>query len=452
MCKRLLVSLIVLLLVSATSFAAVGQFDTSENIGYENEGFNPGWTTYDPTTGTYHVTGGGGDIWDNYDQFTYAYKSVTGNMRMTANYTWIDKGQFPNDWAKMGAMMRYTTDPRSQHITAAMREKGDYIGVQYRGSYNGGSGGWGDIWDAALPQPIGLGIQRIKYGSMDLITPLYNRGSGWQSFGGTTLTGMPDTVLFGASVGSHANWRWSMATAKVTDVVFEDPIPLLPQVPKDASVCDPLPIPGFRVRALFVDDATGWGYDKMNALLDGSVPGHTTNVPTSRDVPYINFHDTEGRGDFYLDNGYPDMAFPGIDAMEDPDFGTDSPHDGDDDNNYAAEAIACIHLTAGLHMIEINSDDGAIVKIGGFVVAQTTQWKGSGNESFLFNVQAEGNYPLQLRYLEGGGGSELELHYILGDGTRILLGDDRGPAVFVPEPATVALLGLGGLALLRRKR
>jgi len=453
MCKRMLVCITVLLLVSATSFAAIGQFDATDDIGFPHSSqpyVHPGVVTYDAVEGDYHITAGGSDIWGNYDQFTYLYKSVTGNMRMTANYTWIDRGVNPNDWGKAEAMLRYTLDPGSQHRSSALRAPHDWIGVQQRDSAGGGSGGWGDIW-SAMPRPTGLGIERIKYGSVDLISPLYNRGAGWQKFGMNIRTGVPDTVYFGAAITSHGNDRWNLATVKVEDVVFADPLLSYPRVPKDAVTCVPDPTPGFRVRALFVDDATGWGYDKMNALLDGLVPGHTTDVPTSRVVPYINFHDSEGRGNFELANGYPDMAFPGIDPLEDPDFGTDNPN-GDADDNFALEAIACIHLTAGPHLFEINSDDGAIVKIGGYEVGRTTEWKGAGNEYILFSVEAEGNYPLQLRWLEGGGGAELELHYILGDGTRILLGDPRGPAVYVPEPATIALLGLGGLSLLGSRR
>jgi hypothetical protein len=450
MFKRSLICLIVVLLVSATSFAdpgPVGQFDNSANIGYETAGFSPGWTTYDPGTGAYNVTGGGGDIWDNYDQFTYAYKSVTGSMRMTANFTWIDKGQFPNDWAKMGAMLRYTTDPRSQHITAAMRLPGDYIGCQYRSNYDGGSGGYGDIW-GGLSQPIGLGVERVQYGVLNIITPLYNNGAGWQSFGSTIVTGMPDTALFGLSVGSHANWRWSMSTAKVTDVTFGPPV--VPQIGPDT--CNPIAQTGFKIRSLRWDDFYGappyWGYGAMDEALDtGSVAGIPCIEEGTRSDPYVNLYDSGGRGNF---TGATEVTYPGIDAYI---VNPGEPADGDDDDNTATEIIACMHLTKGYHIIGINSDDGGILKIGGVEVGRTGEWKGSSDVDFLFEAKADGWYPLNVRHMEGGGGSSIELSYVLPDGTRILLGDQRGPDVRVPEPATIALLSLGGLLLgIRRKR
>ncbi len=461
MFKKSLVCLIVMLLVSATGFAAVGQFDASENIGYP-DGMDPGWTTYDNTTGSYMITGGGGDLWDNYDQFTYAYKSVTGNMRMTAYYQWMpDMDPFFGDWGKMGTMLRYTTDPRSQHITPVMRRggNGDYVGVQYRSDYDGGSGDYGNVgWQA---QPIGLGIQRIQYGVLDIITPLYNKGSGWQSFGGQVRTGVPNTVLFGSMVMSGEQWRWGYANAKVTDVTFSDPVQYLPNVDNPDGICPQEP--GFKIRTVKKADGN-WGsgddavYQTMNDLLDNKLPkgiGRTEFDPESgefydiyeesRISPYVNLHDSDGTGNFGNDESY-----PCVDPFEQP---TANPAAGDNDDHFATEAIACIHLTAGLHIIGVNSDDGAIVKIGGVEIGRTEAWKGSSNRDFLFNVVTEGLYSFQARNLEGGGGASFELYYFLKDGTRILLGDPRGPAVYVPEPATIALLSLGGLLLgIRRKR
>jgi len=188
----------------------------------------------------------------------------------------------------------------------------------------------------------------------------------------------------------------------------------------------------------------------MDEALDtGMVAGIPVIEEGTRVDPVVNLYDSGGRGNF--SGGGMEFSYPGIDTYTvDP----TEPADGDDDENTATEIIACIHLSAGYHIIGINSDDGGILKIGGVEVGRAPEWKGTSDVDILFQVGAEGWYPLNVRHVEGGGGSSIELSYILQTGERILLGDPRGPEVrTIPEPATMLLLGLGGLLLgIRRKR
>ncbi|HRS11833.1 MAG TPA: discoidin domain-containing protein [Sedimentisphaerales bacterium] len=59
----------------------------------------------------------GTDIWNNTDQFRYAYKSLGGNGSITVR---VDSLVLSNEWAKAGVMIRETLEPGSKHAFVAL--------------------------------------------------------------------------------------------------------------------------------------------------------------------------------------------------------------------------------------------------------------------------------------------------------------------------------------------
>ncbi|HPC97100.1 MAG TPA: sugar-binding protein [Sedimentisphaerales bacterium] len=59
----------------------------------------------------------GTDIWNNTDQFRYAYKSLSGNGSITVR---VDSLVRSNEWAKAGVMIRETLEPGSKHAFVAL--------------------------------------------------------------------------------------------------------------------------------------------------------------------------------------------------------------------------------------------------------------------------------------------------------------------------------------------
>jgi hypothetical protein len=414
----------------------VGVFDDAKDIG------NPtgiGRTVYEGyvwngnmLTEQYLIMGGGGDIWDDWDQFHYAYKMISGDVRLSASFEWIVAS---NDWAKYGVMLRDpANDGASVHYSMIDRKARDYAGMQYREETGGASSEIGARWQTGARV---LGIQRVTVGGLPFMQGLVDFGNGWESVGTKIGWNLPDEVMAGVIITSHDDNQ--LVQARVWNVNYEmNPILVgeldLPLVPASANLGFCLSdVPGFSIRSLKPLITDGWGYDAMNELLDtGTWMGLPAQPGTegTRIDEFVNLCDT-GNGVFSEANGYPDKSYPGIDPLEDP---AQDPAAGDDDDNFATEILGCIQLTAGLHIIGACSDDGTIIEIGGVEVGRTGEWKGTSNEDFLFEVEVDGCYELRARTLEGGGGASIELHEVLIDGTRILLNDvaNGGSAVFTP--------------------
>jgi len=441
MCKRLfLLTLLISLLIGVSSSAdPVGIFEDAVDVG-DDPGI--GSTLYegyvwkgDVLSEQYLITASGHDVWDNADDFHYAYSTVSGDVRVSAEFEWICK---TNDWAKYGVMLRNSLDAGSVHRFMSERGLSDYAAMQGRTETDGGSGEWGTAWTTGA---TALAIQRVTVQGLTILEGLaeFNNSGVWESRCLQLILdgSINDEILAGVAVTSHDNTHmaqarcWNVAYEANPSLVGELVVPTVP-ASADLGVC-PTDVPGFKIRSLKPLVTDGWGYDAMNELLDtGTWMGLPAQPGTegTRVDEFVNLRDV-GNGVFSEDNGYPDASFPGIDPLEVP---AQDPAAGDDDDNFATEILGCIQLTAGLHMIGACSDDGTIIEIGGVEIGRTIEWKGTSNEDFIFEVEADGCYDLRARMIEGGSGASIELHEVLMDGTRLLLNDvaNGGSAVFAP--------------------
>ncbi|HOC63718.1 MAG TPA: discoidin domain-containing protein [Sedimentisphaerales bacterium] len=99
------------------------------------------------------MNGIGTDIWNNGDQFRYAYKSLSGNGSITVR---VDSIALSNEWAKAGVMIRETLEAGSKHAFVALTPTPSHgLSFQRRPTADAASANT-DVADIALPHWVKL--------------------------------------------------------------------------------------------------------------------------------------------------------------------------------------------------------------------------------------------------------------------------------------------------------
>ena len=192
----------------------VGIFDDHTDIG------NPkmkGDATYDEKTQTYNLAGGGYNIWFNRDEFHFAYKKMSGDFILTADFDFTGDTVGAVGHRKIGWMIRESTDEGASGITAC-KHIDNLIVLQwrpYRGMF------MRDPEDELFYAKKGgqtIQMQRIgKVVTMKIAHP----GEPFQLVGSHEMDDMKDDVLAGIYILSHDSN--ALAHAKVWNVRIANP-------------------------------------------------------------------------------------------------------------------------------------------------------------------------------------------------------------------------------------
>ena len=146
--------------------------------------------------GTFTMTGSGADIWDNADEFHFAYKTLTGQGSIVARVESVDN---TDPWAKAGVMIRETLDPGSAHAFACVTPES---GVSSQSRIDTGRTSF-DSTEAGITAPHWVKIERSIAGV--LTASHSSNGTSWLPVSGSNPTNiqMGSTVYIGLAVTSH---------------------------------------------------------------------------------------------------------------------------------------------------------------------------------------------------------------------------------------------------------
>jgi hypothetical protein len=146
--------------------------------------------------GTYTMTASGTDIWDNADEYHYAYKTLTGVGSIQARVLSVDN---TNDWAKAGVMIRQTLEPGSVHASMVVTPSNG-VSFQRRIIADDVSTS-ANSTTLAEAAPYWVKIERDLAGNFTAYSSA--NGATWQMLGAAENIQMSSNVYIGLAVTSH---------------------------------------------------------------------------------------------------------------------------------------------------------------------------------------------------------------------------------------------------------
>jgi hypothetical protein len=145
--------------------------------------------------GTYTMTGAGEDIWEQSDEFHYAFKSLSGTGSIVAKVESIDN---THNWAKAGVMIRETLDADSRH---AMMIVSAGSGASFQRRPDTGAASTSADDPGGITAPYWVKIERDIAGNFSAFSSA--NGTSWQKLGVSEPIQMGTNVYIGLAVLSH---------------------------------------------------------------------------------------------------------------------------------------------------------------------------------------------------------------------------------------------------------
>ena len=216
-----------MLLLVGSGAMAQGVFENTLTLDAEND------TTAEPGSisldgGTYTIQGNGADVWGEGDEAFFAYTELAGSNCITAKVKWVQaKGgdDGGSDWAKIGVMVRDTTDPGSKHYWIELRcgagdpATGDQTDAQWRPEAGVDSENveilQADGSKLASPDGVWFRVSR-NAATNELISEYSMDGATWVFANSMTIE-MSDTCAYGLIITSHTEDD-QMVIAEASDV------------------------------------------------------------------------------------------------------------------------------------------------------------------------------------------------------------------------------------------
>lgn len=214
------VFLAVALLLSAACAAAwgqtpaVGEFDSHGDVGSPKLA---GSASYDAGTQRYTLSGAGVNMWDDRDEFHFAWKKLTGDFILQARLAFAGKGVDPH--RKAGVIIRTSLDPDSPYADAAVHGDG-LTSLQFRRTKGGTT-------EEARPDVTGADVVQLERQGNRIILSAARFGDLYSESEVADLA-LGDEVYVGLFVCSHNPDVVETATFSNVRVVVPAPDTLRP--------------------------------------------------------------------------------------------------------------------------------------------------------------------------------------------------------------------------------